>query len=232
MCSRRTLLVGALGVMLGAVPAGPAAGQSAARPLAWAASRPALEAAYTRLRVDAAGQSVPVDGLGVRLMWNLAPELARGAGLRPRTDLGLYGAFAPGRSAAAGAAVSTLAAGVAADVRPLAEPLAARWVGRVDPFVSLGAGVLSTRGSTLAQAAAPRTLVLSDGRRVTQFAAAAGVTPLRASSRTAFTLTPGAGVRVPVSPTVAVQADARDFVTFRDGTRHNWALGLGVRVGF
>jgi len=206
MRDRHMLLAAALGVMLGA---GPAAGQTLPAAPGWSATRPALEAGYTRLRLDGDGRAPTVNGVGARLMWNLAPGVARDAGLRARTDLGLYSAFTPRQAPGAAPRFSTLAAGVAADVRPFAAPL----FGRVDPFVSLGSGVLRTDVA---------------GARP----AAGAPSPLIAASRTAFTLTPGAGVRVPLSPALALQGDARNFVTFRDGTRQNWAFGAGLRLNF
>jgi hypothetical protein len=209
MRNRRSLLVGALGVMLGALSPRLAAGQAAVSPLGWAPGRPAVEAAYTRLRLDGDGRSPAADGVGARLMWNLAPGSARDAGLRARTDLGLYSAFTPRQAPGVGPSFSALAAGVAADVRPFAAPL----LGRVDPFVTVGAGVLRTN--------------VAGARPV-----AGAPSPLLADSRTAFTLTPGVGVRVPLTPRLAAQGDLRNFMTFRDGTRHNVAFGAGLRLGF
>jgi hypothetical protein len=208
MRNRRSLLVGALGVMLGALPARPAAGQTAVPPLGWAAGRPAVEAAYTRLRLDGQGGSPAADGVGARLMWNLAPDRTREAGLRARTDLGVYTAFTPRQAPSAGPSFSAFAAGVAADVRPFAAPL----FGRVDPFVTVGSGVLrASAAGTGPAAGAP--------------------SPLLADTRAAFTLTPGVGVRVPLTPGLALQGDLRNFMTFRDGTRHNVAFGAGLRLG-
>ena len=56
------------------------------------------------------------------------PDRTRDAGLRARTELGLYSAFTPRQAPSAGPRFSTFAAGVAADVRPFAAPLFGRVV--------------------------------------------------------------------------------------------------------
>ena len=102
--------------------------------------------------------------------------------------------------------LSALSLGVVADVRPLPAPL----LGRVEPFVSVGAGMLRTDVS---------------------YPLATAPSPLLERSRSAFTVTPGIGTRVRITPWLSLQGDVRDFVTFRGDTRHNVAYALGLHMG-
>lgn len=198
MSMRRQLIGAALGVGLALAPDA-ARGQVVA---VWSA-RPALEGQYTQLRFAADGQSARAEGLGGRLMWHAAPVLGAPSTLVGRASAGLFAAHTPEQ----GLGFSTTQLGVVADVRPFA-PLG----GRVEPFLSLGAGAL-------------RTSVLP-GRG----AAGAALTPLAERSNTAFALTPGVGARVHVLPGLAVHATARDLVAFRGGAQRMLAWGAGVRM--
>jgi hypothetical protein len=119
------ILVGALGVMLGALPGRSVSGQTLP---SWV-GRPAVEAGYTQLRFDGDGSTLGAHGVGGRLMWNVAPGVGGTPGLASRTDLGLYGTYTPRQQLGQGSRVGSVGAGVAADVRPLTSPIA----GRVDP---------------------------------------------------------------------------------------------------
>ena len=208
MRSVRMLPVAALGVMLGALSPRPAGAQLEPRPLPWTGTRPALELGYTQLRFDVArGTPLRAEGVGGRLMWNLAGVTGREGGLAARTGVGLFATFAPQQRFGGPARVSTTTAGAAADVRPLAAPL----FGRVDPFLSLGAGALRTS----------RSAGLSPSP-----------SPLMGDARTSFTLTPGVGTTLQLGRQLALQGEVRDFVTFRDAARHNVALGAGLRLAF
>jgi hypothetical protein len=195
------VLVGALGVMLGALPTRGLDAQAA-----WS-TRPALEGSYTQFRLDADGPTVSAGGVTGRVMWSAAGVLDAVPALAGRTDVGVYGTYAAAQATGANPGFSMYGAGAVADVRPFASPLAAR----LDPFLSLGAGVLHTNVGN----GFPRPS-----------------SPLLAESRAAFTLTPGAGARVLLLPNVALQGDVRDVMTFRSGTRHNVAFGAGLRVTF
>ncbi len=209
MLNRRTILVGALGVMLGALPA-QAAGAQTLPP--WA-GEPTVEAGYTQLRFDGDRSTLNAHGVGGRLMWNLAPVTpgtGGAAGLASRTDVGLYGTYTPQQRFGQGFRLESYGVGVTADVRPLASPIA----GRVEPYLSMGAGSLRVnvdRASALTPAAP---------------------SPLLERSRTTFALTPGAGVAVRLTPGVALRGELRDVMTFRDDTRHNVAFGAGLRLTF
>jgi hypothetical protein len=198
MPSRRSLLVGVLSVTLGSLPARLAVAQVDVVPV-WGA-RPALEGSYTQLRFD--GGDARAEGLGGRLMWGAAPIPGAPSSLVSRTSAGLFAAYTPAEALG----FSTLQLGLVADVRPFSI------AGRVDPFLSLGAGALRTS--------------VAPGRA----AQAVAVTPLAERSNTTLAVTPGVGARLNLGPGLAVQGDVRDVVTFRGDTRHNVAIGAGVRL--
>lgn len=198
---RRTgmLLVGALGVMLGAATPDALAAQATRTP--WPTRQPAVDAFHTRLHLDANDGRVGVDGIGGRLMWSAArPGDAGASWLADHASLGLLASHAPAPSRG----FSALHLGAVVDLQPA--PIG----GRATPFLSLGAGVLRTTVSSKMRASRPRS-------------------PLTERSNTAPTLSPGAGLRVALVPGIALQADVRDLVTFRGDTRHNVALETGLR---
>ena len=199
MLSRRMILVGALGVMLGALP-----GQRLDAQTSRWSSRPAVEGSYTQLRFAGDGPSLNANGIGAKLTWRSAAA-AGATGVGGRTDVGLFATFTPQQRVGQDLRFSTVGAGAVADVRPLASPIA----GRVDPFVSVGAGVLRTNVA--------RGLASS---------------PLLDRSHTTFTLAPGAGARVLLTRNVALQGDVRSVLTFRDEVRNNVMLGAGLRLAF
>ena len=203
MLNRRTALVAALGVLLGALPATARAQEGSG----WFAGRPSIETSYTQLRLDSDGPAMNAGSFGGRLMWSPTPLVGAAPSLAGRTALGLYGMYAPERTFGPVLKFSTFGFGAVADVRPLSAPLG----GRVDPFLSLGTGLLHT---------------------AVDVSVAPSPSPLVAGSRTAFTLTPGLGMRVLLTPGLALQGDVRDLVTFRGDTRHNLGFGAGLRLGF
>ena len=204
MRNSRILLVGALGVLLGGLT--PATARAQLMPT-WPGVRPALEGFYTQLRFDGA-RDVRVDGLGAKLMWNpaLTADPSSDSWLARHTAVGLFGVYTPERDLG----FSTVHGGVVADVRPFAGMIG----GRVEPFVSLGAGALRTNVERLAP-------IRRDAP-----------SPLLARSVTTATLVPGVGARVMLTPGIALQGDLRDVMTFRGDTRHNTAFGVGLRVAF
>ena len=199
MSTRRILLGAALDVMLGAIPASTVEAQSD--------PAGAFETIYTHLRFDGDGRTVSTGGITGRLMWTPGEFAGAGQSLLGRTQVGFYGTIAPRRDLEARARFATFELGGAAHVRPFSAPFA----GRVDPFVTLGAGVLHTDISGPVSRA---------------------VTPLLASPGVSFSVTPGVGAAVRVISNVALQGELRDVVTFRGDTRHNLALGAGLRMTF
>ena len=203
----RMLLVGALGVMLGATPTLLAA-QTTRMP--WQMRQPAVDGFYTRLHLDANGGRVAADGIGGRLMWSATrPEDAGTSWLADHASIGLLASHTPEQSLG----FSTLHLGAVVDLQPTLTPIA----GRATPFLSLGAGML-------------RTTVSSNARASTGAGATARPrSPITERSNTTETLSPAAGLRVELVPGIALQGAVRDLVTFRGDTRHNVALEAGIR---
>ena len=202
----RMLLVGALGVMLGATPDLLAA-QTTRMP--WQMRQPAVDGFYTRLRLDANGGHVAADGIGGRLMWSATrPEDAGASWLADHASIGLVASHTPEQSLG----FSTLHLGAVVDLQPVLTPIA----GRLTPFLSLGGGML-------------RTTVSSGTRPGTSASATRLRSPLTDRSNTTETLAPAAGLRVALVPGIAVQGAVRDLMTFRGDTRHNVALDVGLR---
>lgn len=223
--ARRTVLGGALGVLLGALPLTGAGAQvpipdlrSQPRAAATTIPRPtAIESHYTRIHFGGDDGRRTVDGVGLRLVFGHRPlddagDGDLGAGTRDdlarRTELALFATHA--RESARrphDLRLATTSLGLAADFRPLARPLARR----IDPFVSLGLGVLRTRDAVLAP---PMTLRWPP-ERVER-------------TRSTAALVPGVGTRLFLTPRIALQAEARDL--YARG-RHNVAFGAGLRLG-
>ena len=219
MTTRRSILVGALGVTLGALPVHPIDAQAL---IDWSGARQSVESFYTRIAFDAGGHRRTADGIGGRLMWQ--PWLLSGvpSSLAGRTSLGVWATYTPEDDGDGGPGFSTLALGGAVDVRPLDAPL-----GRIDPFVSLGAGVLYTRETPgVANVFFPFEPIAFETLAPEPFARRSPAV----RTRTAFTLSPGVGARIPLGARTALQADVRDLMAFDGRARHNVALGVGVRI--
>ena len=205
----RMLLVGALGVMLGATP-DPLDGQTPRMP--WQMRQPAVDGFYTRLNLDATGGRVAADGIGGRLMWSATrPEDAGTSWLADHASIGLLASHTPDQRSLG---FSTLHLGAVVDLQPTLTPIA----GRATPFLSLGAGMLRTTVSSSARAAGTSASATARPR-----------SPLTDRSNTTETLSPAAGLRVELVPGIALQGAVRDLMTFRGDTRHNVALEAGLR---
>jgi hypothetical protein len=192
----RMLRLGALGVLLGASTTSALGGQVAVRLNRGPTS---VDSYYSQLHLAGSAGPLRADGLGVRVMWNR--DLSdRGA----RTELGVYGTYTPERPFGDRLRFSTIGVGLTGDARLLAEP-----VGRVDPFVSLGAGILRTNVSQLAWPAP---------------------SPLVDGSRSAFTLTPGVGTRLVLSRRLAVGGELRQMIAFDRAARQNRVAAAGLRL--
>jgi hypothetical protein len=201
----RRFLTGLIPALLLATPLSHADAQEVGRTGGWTgAPQSAVEGFYTQYRLDTGGNgdAVEVDGVGARLMWT--PASPTGANdLVSRSALGLFATFTPEQ---AGHRFSTFHAGAAMDVRPLAMPL----FGRVDPILSLGAGLFRT----------------SIDHNVSQ------PLPIGVRSDTRFALSPGIGARIGLWQGVGLRGDVRDVITFRGDTRHNVNFGAGLSLVF
>lgn len=220
---RGMALIAALGALLGASTPMAAAGQAAQRwNDAWTGPRPALEAFYTRVGFEGArlagSGTVRAGGFGARVMWPLASIGDGGVSwLARHTAVGLFGVYTPEQNVRFAAGQF----GAAVDLTPFAAPLA----GRVEPFVSLGAGALRTTMHTVVVRPAPRPGVHGG--------AALAPVAERSTTSTNVLLVPSVGARVHLRPGVAIQGDLRNLVTFGDAARRHYpAFGTGLRLTF
>lgn len=215
---RRTVLGGALGVMLGAIASPGLQAQvpvpdlraqvpRASTGIPWPT---AIESQFARMRVDGVGRERTADGFSVRLVYG-----ARGADdadeerswLARRTELAVF--LARAREPRREGDGRWTTAGIAADLRPLERPIG----GRLEPFASLGVGLLR---ETEAAWVMPTSLRFPPARE--------------ARTRSGAALLPGAGLRLRLTPRLALQAEARDLVALREEVRHNLLFGTGLRV--
>jgi hypothetical protein len=205
MRSTRIVRIAALGVLLGALPSGAARAQDAASgsPVV----PPALETYYTQIRFGSSRGDMTADGIGARLLWNAGAVFDATSGLARHLDFGLFGTYTPKRTYFTKLDAATYGFGVTGDARLFTTPYA----GHLDPFASLGVGLLATHVSV-------------------------GVSPAPSSlfsgSRSSFLVAPGVGLRLWLAPFAAVQGDVRDDVTVSEGQRNNLAYGAGIHVAF
>jgi hypothetical protein len=208
MRTARIVRLGALGVMLGALPVAASSAQDSVTGVQTVQlARPTFEPFYTRIRFGSDRGRMNAEGVGVRFMWRGSSLFDPSSPLAGHLDLGLFGSYTPKQTFFTKLDAATYHFGLAADVRPFSAPLA----GRVDPFASLGLGVLSTR-VTGGLSPAP--------------------SPLFRDSGSAVTLAPGVGARLLLSRYLGLQGDVRDIVAFDEGARHNPAYSAGVSLRF
>lgn len=210
LTSRSMLPVAALGVLFTALPMGKLMSQR--WDLDGTRQGPAVESFLTELRIPVDGDRVGAAGIGARLMWNATSLLDRSSSLTRRTEFGLYGAYVPSQGVRGADTFTAWRLGFAGDVRLLASPRARR----LDPYLSFGTGLLHSN-RTVASARFSPLLRKS-------------VTVLR-KSMTAWELTPGAGLRVPIGTGAALQAAVYDGTLLRTTTHHSLSFGLGLRFG-
>jgi hypothetical protein len=174
----------------------------------WAGVSPvAFEGYYTHYRLDADGDDrFGMNGVGARLLWT--PMSRDSLPFTSRFELGIFGEYAPSNDLG----FSLLHAGLQGDVTLLSQP----WFGRLMPIASLGAGVLHSNVDAVKDMPGA---VLSP-------------VPVRTRSTTSFALTPAAGLKLALWREFGLRTDARDLVTFRDGTRHNWQITAGLSFPF
>jgi hypothetical protein len=139
-----------------------------------------------------------VGGYGVRVMFNRSTPANVARTFFSRSSVGAYATFTAEQDR-----VSTQNLGVQLDVPLFASAVAA---GRLDPFVSLGAGVL--RSSAELQSGDDRTT-------------------------TDFTIIPAAGTRIPFFSGIGFRGDLRLPVVFSDGnTQLNFLAEGGLYISF
>ncbi|GLC25559.1 hypothetical protein [Roseisolibacter agri] len=139
-----------------------------------------------------------VGGYGVRAMFNRSTPAAVARSFFNRASVGAYATFTAEQDR-----VSTQNLGVEVDVALFPTAIAA---GRLDPFVSLGAGVLRSKAEQ------------ASGGDVTT---------------TDFTIIPAAGTRIPLFSGIGFRGDLRLPVVFSDGdTRLHFLAEGGLYVSF
>ena len=164
-----------------------------------------LDGYFAHYRFDTADDRVGMSGVGARLMWSPTRTDYGATALPSRFTVGLFGEYVPNQE---GRSFSLGHAGVASDVNVLRSPL----FGRVLPVASLGAGVLWTNR-------------VGPAIRESEFS-------IGNESVTMFSLAPALGTRVSLWRELGLRADARDLITFRDGTRHHVQLAAGLSFPF
>src|SRR5690349_864680 len=131
MRTTRIVRLGALGVMLGALPT---AATSAQAPVTGVQTvqlaRPAFEPFYTRIHFDSDRGRMNAEGVGARFMWRGTSLFDPTSPLAGHLDLGVFGSYTPKHTFFSKLDATTYHVGLAADVRPFSAPLA----GRFEPF--------------------------------------------------------------------------------------------------
>ncbi len=139
-----------------------------------------------------------VGGYGVRLMFNRSDPARAARAFFDRASVGAFATLTTEQDRA-----STQNLGVQLDVALLPTPIAG---GRLDPFISLGAGVLRT------------TVDRDVGGNLTS---------------TDFAITPAAGTRIPFFSGIGFRGDLRSPIVFSDGdTRLHFLAEGGFYVSF
>lgn len=165
----------------------------------------AIDGYYSYYRLETVGNGrLGMGGAGARLMWRADSESELPWLLR-RTAAGLFADYAPGDSRG----FSVTHTGIQGDLRLLSAPL----FGRIEPVISVGAGVLQTSVSNSSEA------------RSTLF-------PLAEQKTATFALSPAFGTRLNVWRQFGIRVDLRDVVTFRDRTLHNMQFAGGASFVF
>jgi len=163
-------------------------------------SRVSIEPFLAQYFFDVGEDREAIGGIGVRAM------VGRGAvvgGMNTFFTRARAGIFLTYTAAQTDLDVKTFHFGGQAEVPLFAAPVGG---GYLDPFVSLGAGMM--RFATDLEGPGDRTT-------------------------TDFALTPGAGTLIPVFGAIAIRGDIRDVIVFGEGeTTNNFVLEGGLSIGF
>lgn len=156
------------------------------------------------LETDANSDRESQGGFGVRVMFGQAQASQVVSSFFNRARVGGYLTY---NAEQGDLELKSIHYGVQADFPLLAAPADATGPLRFDPFLSLGAGVLN--------ASVP-----------------SGTSGTRESSND-FTLTPAAGVQVPITGEIKFRGDIRDVILFGEGrTSNNFVFEGGISIGF
>ena len=228
LLARSMLPVAALGVTLSAFPRGSLIAQPS---LDGSGQRGAAESFLVQLRMSARDNPVTAAGLGGRLLWNIGNLLENPSALAQRTELGPYGAYLPKQNLSGASVFTAYRLGVAGNLRVFSTPFA----GRIDPYISVGAGVWHSTAdgvmsSTFNSRAGLKASLWDAGMSVTR--PMTGRPALLHGSVTALEVVPGAGLRVPFGPAAAMELGVDNAVQFRNSIQHNVGVFAGLRFDF
>ena len=157
-------------------------------------SRFALEGYLAQYSFDTGDDRTGVGGVGVRLMFGHSDATSLLATFFQRARGGVFLTYTGEQKD-----VQTLHFGAEADF-----PLFAGRPMRLDPFVSLGAGIFRTSIDQLDED----------------------------NSTSDFALTPAIGTLFPITGSIAFRGDIRDVIIFGDNTTNNWVAEGGISIGF
>jgi hypothetical protein len=164
-----------------------------------------VEGYYSHYRFDTPGSRIGMDGMGARVMWNLARTDYGATALPSRFAVGMFGEYVPNLE---GRQFSLGHVGVEGDMNVLQKPL----FGRVLPVASLGAGMLWTNreGPDI------NTVDFTLGNRDERL----------------FALSPSVGTRVALWRQLGLRAQVRDVITFRDEPLNHLQLSAGLSFSY
>ncbi len=208
-----------LAVLPGFVLPSDVAGQYLARPVVPGPERIMLDAFVAGHRpADAVDLA---RGFGARLLFGLgAPSRGADRSVWERAYLGPFVAYTAGVPTRSGDRHDALThAGVEADWLVLDRALA----GRIDPFLSMGLGVLRTEREE-------RLPTVRDTHRATVRLATRIDKTVEGGTRTNMTVAPGVGARVAVVPGLSLRVDVRDAIAFGTATTHVLEMAFGVSL--
>lgn len=164
-----------------------------------------VEGYFTHYSFDTPGSRTSADGIGARVMWNMARTDYGATALPSRFAVGLFGEYAPKHESRS---FSFGHVGVEGDMNVLRKPL----FGRVLPIASLGAGMLWTNREGPDIESVDFTL----GNRTERL----------------FALSPSVGTRVGLWRQLGLRAQVRDLMTFRDEPLSHLQLSAGLSFSY
>jgi hypothetical protein len=164
-----------------------------------------VEGYFSHYSFDTPGSRIGADGIGARVMWNVARTDYGATALPSRFAVGMFGEYAPKQ---ASRNFSLGHVGVEGDMNVLQKPL----FGRVLPVASLGAGMLWTNR----EGPEIKTVDFTIGNR----------------SERLFALSPSVGTRIGLWRQLGLRAQVRDLMTFRDEPLNHLQLSGGLSFSY
>jgi hypothetical protein len=164
-----------------------------------------VEGYYSHYSFDTPGSRLGVNGMGARVMWNVARADYGATALPSRFAVGMFGEYAPNQE---GRSFSLGHVGVEGDMNVLRTPI----FGRVLPVASLGAGMLWTNREGPEIKSVDFTL----GNRTERL----------------FALSPSVGTRVGLWRQLGLRAQVRDLITFRGEPLNHLQLSGGLSFSY